>query len=501
MATNEEIIVSGLIPEKPDRIKEALANISYCFLKMDDSYITGKLKVLYDFALKYYLKTGGVLDRDIVTQLLADLPYIEEEKLELVLMFEELKNNAVPTDKFKFAVERLKQDRIYEKLSQMLMRVTVVLEDTRLKEGVESAYKQARTLLEEDLIGIDKQTTTSYPVEVMRDSVKTLWKEYKERKEGIENTKSVYTGFTVIDELTNGFQPGELVVIGGYAGTGKSFTLLNIAHNAAIKYKKNVAIASLEMTTRQYRQRMITRFSCNPELNLKSGQGLDYESLKKGKLTDVEEEDYKKVLTEMHTNPDYGNVIIFQMPYGETINYLRAKLHGINALYPLDLFILDYYSLLSPLRKRGSSREECSEIIESCKQLALDFDKGKGIALITAAHFNRKSYEEACKKGHSDLPAEENPEEMKKYNIHAFLETSAIENSCDFAMWEFRGPDQIRDHKLLAGVLKNRDSKIINHFYLQENFAKSYIGNDDGGISQSTLRGPELGELLRGIIS
>jgi hypothetical protein len=90
---------------------------------------------------------------------------------------------------------------------------------------------------------------------------------------------------------------------------------------------------------------------------------------------------------------------------------------------------------------------------------------------------------------------------MKKYNIHAFLETSAIENSCDFAMWEFRGPDQIRDHKLLAGVLKNRDSKIINHFYLQENFAKSYIGNDDGGISQSTLRGPELGELLRGIIS
>ena len=487
MATNEEIIVSALIPDKLENTKDAIGNISFCLLKMESEYITGKLSFIYQALLKYFIKTGGVLDKDILTQLLDDTSYSQEEKVEHIVLFNELKNNVVPVDKFRFAADRLKQDKVYEKFSQSLLRATILLEDTRMGQGVEKAYEETRQLLEEDLINIDKQSSSSYPIEVMKDSIKTLWKEYEDKKRGVENTKSVFTGFTEIDTLTNGFQPGELVVIGGYAGTGKSFTLLNIAHNAAIKYKKNVAIASLEMTTRQYRQRMITRFSCNPELNLKSGVGLDYESLKRGKLNEIEEDDYKRVLTDMHTNPNYGNIIIFQLPYGETINYLRAKLHGIAAMYPIDLFILDHYSLLSPSRKRGSKREECSEMIESCKQMALDFDKGRGVVFITAAHFNRYSYEEAGKLGYLqdykinanfDFHDRDDEISMKKYNINAFLETSAVENSCDFAMWEFRDNLQIKRHRVLAGILKNRDAKIKNFFHLHEDFSKSLIEND-----------------------
>jgi replicative DNA helicase len=59
------------------------------------------------------------------------------------------------------------------------------------------------------------------------------------------------TGFTDLDELTAGFQPGDLIIVAGRPGMGKTALAMNIVENVAIRTKRPVAVFSLEMPEEQ----------------------------------------------------------------------------------------------------------------------------------------------------------------------------------------------------------------------------------------------------------
>src|SRR4051794_32407249 len=56
------------------------------------------------------------------------------------------------------------------------------------------------------------------------------------------------SGFKDLDEITGGFQPGNLIILAARPSMGKSALVTNIAENAAIDHGRAVAMFSLEMS-------------------------------------------------------------------------------------------------------------------------------------------------------------------------------------------------------------------------------------------------------------
>ena len=72
------------------------------------------------------------------------------------------------------------------------------------------------------------------------------------------STIGVPSGIIDLDKLTAGFQKGDLVIIAGRPSMGKTALALTIARNAAIENNSGTAIFSLEMSSDQLGQRLLT---------------------------------------------------------------------------------------------------------------------------------------------------------------------------------------------------------------------------------------------------
>ena len=82
------------------------------------------------------------------------------------------------------------------------------------------------------------------------------WQELSPRAASLTGTPS---GFTDLDEITGGFQPGNLIIIAARPSMGKSALVTNIAENVALRQDRPapVALFSLEMSEAELAQRFI----------------------------------------------------------------------------------------------------------------------------------------------------------------------------------------------------------------------------------------------------
>ena len=72
-----------------------------------------------------------------------------------------------------------------------------------------------------------------------------------------ESKTGIFSGFTEFDELTNGFQPGDLIVLAGRPSMGKTALGLNIAQHVSFVQKLPVLVISLEMNAQSLTKRVI----------------------------------------------------------------------------------------------------------------------------------------------------------------------------------------------------------------------------------------------------
>ena len=81
----------------------------------------------------------------------------------------------------------------------------------------------------------------------------------KLHKLSLEGTSLTGTpsGFRDLDEITGGFQPGNLIIIAARPAMGKSALVCNIAENASVESNKPVALFSLEMAEAELAQRFV----------------------------------------------------------------------------------------------------------------------------------------------------------------------------------------------------------------------------------------------------
>jgi replicative DNA helicase len=168
----------------------------------------------------------------------------------------------------------------------------------------------------------------------------------------------VPTGFTPLDRLLGGLQKSDLIIIAARPGVGKTSLGLNIAHNAAKKYGRHVAIFSLEMSAEQLGQRLLAMES-----------GIDSQRLRLGNVAD----DEWFTLTEAAGILADTGLYIDDTPAMSPME-VRTKARRLHAEYGLDLIIVDYLQLMRGDERSENRVQEISFISRSLKALARELN-------------------------------------------------------------------------------------------------------------------------------
>ena len=177
--------------------------------------------------------------------------------------------------------------------------------------------------------------------------------ELKNREDGLTG---VPTGFTELDRLTSGWQPSDLIILAARPGMGKTSFVLSLAKNAAAEFGKGVAIFSLEMSSVQLAQRII---SMEAEI---SGS-----KMRNGQLEEYEMQQLNTALERISEAP----IFIDDTP-GINVFELRAKCRRLKMQHDISLVVIDYLQLMSGggENQKGNREQEISAISRALKGLA-----------------------------------------------------------------------------------------------------------------------------------
>ena len=194
----------------------------------------------------------------------------------------------------------------------------------------------------------------------MRSLMGRAIKELEEKKNQKDGLTGVPSGFTALDRVTSGWQKSDLVIIAARPGMGKTAFVVSAMRNAAVDHKKPVAIFSLEMSSIQLVNRLI---SAEAEL--------DSEKIKKGNLADYEWAQLNHKISDLSAAPIY----IDDTP-ALSIRELRTKCRRLKAHHDIQLIIIDYLQLMTGNTdgKNGNREQEIASISRALKGIAKELE-------------------------------------------------------------------------------------------------------------------------------
>lgn len=183
--------------------------------------------------------------------------------------------------------------------------------------------------------------------------------------------KFIDTGIKALDEITGGLFPGQLTTIAARQGLGKSSLALSIAMNVAInnEIKRKVGIFTLEMSSTEYVNRMISSLS-----------GIDSLRLKKGIIYKDERSKYEEAVNKIK---DSGNIVIDDTS-NITMSMIRNKLRKMKE-WGIEVAVIDQMGLIADRFPNEQEHVRVDRLSYLLKNLAREFD----ISIINIQQMNR----------------------------------------------------------------------------------------------------------------
>lgn len=210
------------------------------------------------------------------------------------------------------------------------------------------------------------------------------------------------TGFDELNKRTGGLHGGELILIAGRPGMGKSTLAVNIAEHVSINDKKTVAIFNLEMPKEQIVNRIICSQAQVNVGKIRNGEIKGDDWIKIGEVVD-------KVMMAPMFIDDTASV---------TVSQIRAKCRRLKQTKQLALIVIDYLQLMQSSGRSDNRQQEISEISRSLKILSKELD----VPVIALSQLSRAT------EGRSD----------KRPQLSDLRESGAIEQDADFVMFIYR---------------------------------------------------------------
>jgi replicative DNA helicase len=179
-------------------------------------------------------------------------------------------------------------------------------------------------------------------------------------RENPNDITGVPTGFSDLDKMTSGMQPGDLIIIAARPSVGKTAFALNIGEHVAVNQGMPVAVFSMEMGATQLAMRLVC-----------SVGRIDQQRLRTGRLT---EDDWPRLTSAIQKMQD-ANLFIDETPALNPLE-LRARARRLARQYgQLGLVMVDYLQLMSGTGSGGENRAtEVAEISRSLKALAKELN-------------------------------------------------------------------------------------------------------------------------------
>ncbi len=196
----------------------------------------------------------------------------------------------------------------------------------------------------------------------LKDTLVEAWERIDKLHASKDEMRGIPTGFPAIDNKLAGFQKSDLIILAARPSMGKTSLALDFARLAAIKHNVPVGIFSLEMSSQQLVDRMLSAESQVDSWKIRTGHNLNVEH------------DFKAIrdaMDRLSTAPIY----IDDQPANNILK-MRAVARRLKSEKGLGLIIVDYLQLMVPTQSRNSDNvvQQVTEISRSLKQLARELE-------------------------------------------------------------------------------------------------------------------------------
>jgi replicative DNA helicase len=240
--------------------------------------------------------------------------------------------------------------------------------------------------------------------DILHETLKEI-ESLKDKKDGLTGVAS---GFTDLDRMTSGWQKSDLVIIAARPAMGKTAFVLTCARNAAVDFNKPVVVFSLEMSSVQLVNRLI------------SGESeIEQEKIRKGRLEEWEWSQIHSKVGRLEQAP----LIIDDTP-GLNIFEFRAKCRRLKSQHDIQLIIIDYLQLMQGKGGEGKGSGNREQEIGSISRALKSVAKELNVPVIALSQLSRA--------------VENRPGGSKRPMLSDLRESGSIEQDADMVLFLYR---------------------------------------------------------------
>ena len=358
---------------------------------------------------------------------------------------------------FKWYLEKLKT-----RYNSQVHKITASSLTKLIKEGGDETenVEKLNDVMKSALATIDSiHQVKTYREGSLDESAKARMQQYKEVEANPEVAQGIMSGFGELDRITNGLHGGEVLMIGGPTGGGKSIVMHNMAVNAYLGKQNpmenpplpeqcvkghNILFFTLEMSKDKLERRIDACIS-----QVKNNE------IRDGKLSPADREKYFKGL---RFQARYSKKFeIIDMPRGATVRDMELKYleRAENEDTKYDLVVADYIGIMKSINPVGSDWLDLGKIAEELHEFARMYK----VPVITACQVNKGSG---------------NPNEQH-YSTDRFARSNMIPQNIDIGLQiGSRGDDEYMRLDMPVAIVKMRDGE-RGSFTLAKEFDKMRV--------------------------
>ncbi len=213
---------------------------------------------------------------------------------------------------------------------------------------------------EKEILDLRNSSESNSDYKQIKEQTTEVLKNLEDIAQNPDKLRGVRTNFHRLDDLTNGLQKSDLILVAARPSVGKTSFAMNVVNNAALKDNAKCLVFSLEMSEEQLIQR-----------SLCSVAKVNSTMARKGKL---KANDWKKVL---NAKKQFDNTTVFIDDNSLTTPMqVLSKARKIQRKEGLDLIMIDYLQLMTLGKgsKNDNRQQEISEITRTLKIAARELD-------------------------------------------------------------------------------------------------------------------------------
>ncbi|MBQ1661077.1 MAG: replicative DNA helicase, partial [Treponema sp.] len=214
----------------------------------------------------------------------------------------------------------------------------------------------SRQILEEAEQKIFQLTdvNSSTRIQEMKDIIPTTIDTISMRYKNKNSYSGIPSGFTQLDSMTSGFQDSEMIIVGARPSMGKTALALSMMQYIAVEQHIPCGFFSLEMSSGQICQRLLSQVARIPSTKLRSGylKLQDFNTL-------------QNAASQCYEAPLY----IVDTPNMKLLD-LRTMARRMKTINDVKIIFIDYIGLITSENPDAKLFEQQSEVSKSLKSLA-----------------------------------------------------------------------------------------------------------------------------------